>query len=415
MRWLSASALLLLLAGCLDIPPADPASGLAPPREWQTLPLPVGCASFCEPSVAVDTAGRILVLSDTMALSSDSGQSFEARELPPLPPAAPPGSLQNDALVQAGPDGRFYFSALITYYAPLVVGWALVLDGIQVASSADGARTWDVDTYLSVATTPDRSALGADRQWLVLGPGGEVYITYQQIPPVLGFFNGPAQPVATAFFLATPPGDIQVAHSTDGGRSFSPFTDATAEGDDSNILGAGLVGLEGAAYVPFHDFQSGSVLLARTDDGGTTFTRTAMGPVGDFFPTLGQAPDGRFWAAWRNADQGLTVATSPDGEAWTRQDWSTTGNVVSSPWLVATAGGVQVAWFERDSPNRFTVWHGESGPTGTPIVRPLETIEALFDDARMNTDFIHAARLADGRLAILAGDNADGEAHLLVG
>src|SRR5688572_11557020 len=122
------------LAGCQDdaptsLPAAEPAK-----RTWQQLDVPLGCSAFCEPNLAVDAQGRILAWSEgQLALSPDGGRTWETRQQPPPPLQAPPGAYQNDALVQAGPDGRFYFSALLTYFVPLVAGGALVLDGIQVA------------------------------------------------------------------------------------------------------------------------------------------------------------------------------------------------------------------------------------------------------------------------------------------
>src|SRR5688572_16907556 len=224
-----AALLVLLLSGCLGSGPTGnddsgdggstgkdpdgdgplPIGGAA--RNWTTVELPLGCAYFCEPTVAIDAGGAILVRSGQMAISLDGGASFEPRSPPPLPQAAPPGSFQNDGLVQAGPDGRFYFSALITYYSPELQ--SIVLDGLQVASSADDAVTWDVDTYLSAATTPQSTGLGADRQWLTFGGPGEVYLGYQQVRAALVYHPTLADPASR---VPPPPGEIQVAASQDG-------------------------------------------------------------------------------------------------------------------------------------------------------------------------------------------------------
>lgn len=367
---------------------------------WSILELPLTCRFFCEPSVAIQANGDTLVRSDGgLAFAGNGLASFSPRSPPPVPLAAAPGSFQNDGIVQAGPDGRFYFCALITLYEPTTR--SLLLDGIQVASSTDGGATWDRDAFLSVATTPTHAALGADRQWLTFGKPGELYLSYQQIPAV--FSNDPAlrgrEPA--------PPGALRMAFSSDGGRTFGDFVEASGE-EGFHILGAGAVDAGGRLYVPYNA-RTGTV-VAFSDDHGATFRRAQPSTAAaDFFPHLAVLADGTVVAAWKDAQGQVSTAASHDrGEHWDPPAaWGR--NATGSPWLVPHPVGFAVAWLEARGDGQFQVqaaWPGHAPTRTANLTAP--------DTARAYTDYVSAAALPGGGLAVVYGDTGAGRALLAV-
>ncbi len=406
---------ILLLSGCSgpavapDLQPQAPAD-----RAWTTLDSTLKCSYFCEPSVAVDAGGLILARSEgRMALSADDGRTWSPRDPPPVSQAAPPGAFQNDGLVQAGPDGRFYFSALITVYNAELQ--AILLDGLQVASSGDAGETWDADVYLSVATTPRSPGLGADRQWLTFGAPGEVYLSYQQVPALLVY-----HPVLSpaAFLLPSPPGDLMVAASADGGRTFSEFRNAVPpdQEGETQIIGAGAVS-GGRLFVPYLRFGArDEAAVAVSDNGGASFRAVPVGPPGDFFPRLAAAADGTLHMAWKTVEDDVVVASSADGgEIWTPATAWSAGNATSSPWMSVDAeGALDVVWLEALGGGSYRLMYRHGAAQAPGDATELARLEAP-DTVRAYTDYVHFDRLPDGRIAVIHGDIGTGKAFLIVG
>jgi hypothetical protein len=405
MRSLPLAAALLLLAGCAA-PTVQPGTAAGAPPPWTILPLGAPCPYFCEPSLAALPDGSVAVLSNgALSLAPRVDAAFAPRELPKVPREAFPGSFQNDGLVQAGPDGRLYFSALLTYYDPQTQ--SLLLDGLQVASSADGGKSWDRDAYLGAATTPTHPGLGADRQWLTFGKPGEVYLSYQQVGAVLTYGPlAPAQP-----YLPAPPGSMRVAASSDGGATFTDFREASAGERSYRIIGAGATDAGGRLAVPYNTGDGPKAALS--DDHGATFRQVAIAGGGaDFFPRLETLADGSWAATWKSNDERVLASVSADrGEHWSAPtEWG--ANATSSPWLVALPGGFGIAWLTVRGEGAYTVMAGrEQG--GARSVWAVANLTAP-KGARSYTDFVHAAALPDGRMAILFADTKERHAFLAV-
>lgn len=382
---------LLLAAGCTAPDAASPTPPVVRPPTL-LVDTQLGCARFCEPSIAALPDGRLLVLADALGFQASPGAPFQVRPTPPMPLEAPPSAFQNDAIVQAG-HGRFYYCALITAFDPVTL--SLVMDGIQVAWTDDDAQTWHT-TYLSVATTPTHSALGADRQWLTFGEAQDVYVSYQQITAVLSF-----GPLRGPLFAAKPPGSVRVAASRDGGQSFGDFQEAAAPGD-SYILGAGTT-LGQRLFVPYNSAHG--VKVAISDDHGATFRQVlAAAGTPDFFPRLEALANGSLALAWKDGSD-LRTAWSRDGSSWSAPaTWDT--NVTSSPWLVPSQDSWAVAWLHADGHGAYGLMLGRDAMS----VR-LANLTAP-DSPRAYTDYVMAAALPGGRVAVVGADTQAGAAYV---
>lgn len=403
MRFRLAFVLLVLaaaplLAGCAA--PAAPADGLdiAPAVGPDALAfrapvdVPLECRYSCyEPSIAVDSAGRVFIsdgVTADLAVSDDGGLSWRTLA-PPPPPEGAFGAIQSDVLVQVAPDDRLWFSALVIRQIPGI--GSNILEGIQVAASDDGGATWSLDVYLTPAVDPLAAVYVPDRQWLGFAQDGAVYLTYNQIPT-----------------------GIWSARSDDGGRTWSGWTRASpleARGGAIGQSGPPVVGAAGRVLVPAcaREGAASGVGVFASDDGGASFARVAMLPGGcSWFPILAVAPDGRIVAAWTTGVDVLVAWSEDEGASWTEP--ATWGEpAATSPWPLPDAeGSLVVAWFERDGDAAtLRVARGtlEGGPTDDVVV---------VDDVRgasrtpANTDYAHIARLPDGRLATVWAQTVEG-------
>ena len=417
------SALLVLspalLAGCIadTIPVPEDAAGLEGGDAGLRLLPPVAALTQCrgncfEPTVAAAPDGTLYVtdgIAGGIAVSRDGGATFETVPPPPMPPLTPRPAYQNDALVQVDAEGRLYFSALFTPYA-YVGTFTMTLLGIQVAMSEDGGKTWAVNTFLSLSSTPQSAPVGNDRQWLAFGPGGEVYLSYKTISPVF---------VGGVGFLPMA-GTVWLARSDDQGRTFSPFRAVTApeEALGSLIAGAAVVDAEGRVLLPYLTFAGGDggrLRVGISEDGGKTFTRVdAYVPpggkrAGTYFPVLAAGPDG-VHLAWNDAAGAVLMSTSRDGgRTWSEPvAWSDPAHsVTSSPWVLARAdGALDVAYFDLGEDQVSASIHVVRGPAdGAPAHRAeAAPLVKGFKGKPAHTDFAHLAHLPGGRVATVWAD-----------
>jgi hypothetical protein len=209
------------------------------------------------------------------------------------------------------------------------------LSAIQVAWSDDGGETWGSNIVAEIASTSPQAVVVADRQWLGFGRGRTVYLSYSQVPS-----------------------GLYVLRSDDGGHSFPRFTRAVGTEQRGTIGTAGpvVVAASGRLLLPYFadvtptNPSSGSVRVALSDDGGTTFTphdvfRAPSGNgAGAGFPILSLDGRGRAWVAWWGGKSSTMVSTSTDdGERWSGAiDWGPPGAAGwTCPWI-ATPGTTDV-------------------------------------------------------------------------
>ena len=382
----------LLSAGCLaDEPAPRAAPGPLPATGWafgQAVVALEQCASSCyEPSVAADPQGRLFVVdgsTSAVAVSEDGGLTWDQRAPPAFP--LPVDGVQSDVLVQVAPSGRLYWSAL-------VVLRPAALEGIQVAWSDDGAKTWLGSTHISPATVTPQ-VLSPDRQWLGFAPDGTLYVTYNQIPT-----------------------GIWIARSDDDGKTWSGWTRAAPlEGRSGGVGQSGppVVGLDGTVFVPACEGvasqeTSPRTLVFRSHDQGATFESSVVDAACSWFPIAAVAPDGTLVVA--NQPDGVQVAWSTDGGVTFQgpRQWGQ-GTATAGIWPVTRLDGeLFVAWFEDGSASSaLHVARGAlaEGPAEDVVAGTASGEGTSRTSAR--TDFASSALLPDGRLAVVwvEGDQA---------
>ncbi|HVL49111.1 MAG TPA: sialidase family protein [Candidatus Thermoplasmatota archaeon] len=404
----------VLLAGCLlgeapgaatQPPPPPPTMG-----EFVTLPTGLACRSApCEPTVAVDGAGRLIVLgNDGLGVSLDEGRSFEKRPRPPIPPPAPPGSFDNDATLYVDASGKLYYHALVTTFEPNAR--ALILHGIHVAVSADAGVTWPVNTHLSLASATPRQTLGSDRQWLAADGNATVYLWYARVSPAFAV----ASPVGTP----SPVGGVMLARSDDGGRTFGDFRPVAPDQPDAACAnGPGVVDPAGRLHIAFRcspraaslDRTTGFV-VATSSDRGQTFTRSLVNATANWLPVLDRARDGAVHAAWVSVPNGqVATSTSRDGGAtWSAPVGWTEANErgAPGPWVLARADGrLDVLLYLETAPRQYQVVLARGFPDGSDATRAVLVPKLDVTSGRAgNTDFAHFAHLPDGRVVAVWGE-----------
>lgn len=352
--------------------------------------------SFCyEATIARLDDGTLVVsngLGPSLARLAPADAAFTPMPAPRVPAGAAPGVLQTDAMVLAdGP--TLYYSALLGDYSPPAGN--IWLMGIQLARSDDAGTTWSSNLLLNLPEGAD-STFGADRQW-VAARGEDVYVSFQQVSPVLGGDASLALSLAAEAASA-----IRVAASHDGGHSFGSFVEAFPRVAEpaSHIGGPPVVLPDGRLAVPalrYRPVSPSSIEVAVSADGGATFQPivvSAGDPIGDFFPILAEGSAG-LALAWRQEGRIVTAESDDGGRSWTAPvaRMGPDGSTGCSPWLAALPGGdwvLHVAVADPENTSASTL-RFEVGPPGDPLwhTADFEARVAHPPGGRPNTDFTH--------------------------
>ncbi len=280
--------------------------------------------------------------------------------------------LVSDVSIAFGPGG--------TAYICVVVADGGNGSGVDVLRSSDGGKTFSAPVEVYTDTT---GAVFNDKPWVAVdrsrGPNrGTIYVAWNadgegsaEADP-----DG-ARPESRAVDSDVANG-IEIARSTDGGRTFSaPVQVADFDVDHFYIGAIPVVAPDGTLDVAFLSMDSGGLAdgigLVSSEDGGQTFTpvhviqHSMVGlpdhlPNSTFrnisLPTFAISPkDGALVVAWsdyRNQDADVMASTSTDGgKTWTvavRVNHDRVGNKKDQfqPVIAVAPNGVfTCAWFDR--------------------------------------------------------------------
>jgi hypothetical protein len=312
--------------------------------------------------------------------STDGGNTFTDVILPGWDPATGGTGLfkhvqaGGDPVLAFAPDGTLYYNALVydfsfANHTP---------SGVAVAVSHDGGANWAAPVMVHYESANN---FFNDKEWIAAGANGDVYVTW-----TLFKSNKPHGYISS---------NIVASVSHDHGATWS---DPIAVSDSSHPFDQGsspAVAPDGTVYVAYEgnqadDVSRDQIVLARSTDGGLTFTNTELGRVYDdvgcyplnvaqgrarlsfeqfrlsSFPSLAIDPTtGHLVIAWAD-DQlnagcaagassfsGLTnnpvkLITSANGTTWTAPNIITSGKDKAYPAVGANAGRIVVGYYTRD-------------------------------------------------------------------
>jgi hypothetical protein len=170
-----------------------------------------------------------------------------------------------DPALAFGPDGTLY-------YANIVFSRTSFASGVAVSTSHDGGISWSAPNMVSYV---DSGNYFNDKEWIAAGPNGRVVVTWTS------FSLGPHG----AGYLSSP---IVAAFSKDGGKTWNrqgwPVSDAAHPFDQGSFPQFGPDGTLYVAYeggTPSSGYSQDATVVARSTDGGTSFSNTEVGRVYD--------------------------------------------------------------------------------------------------------------------------------------
>jgi len=312
--------------------------------------------------------------------SIDGGSTFRDVLLPGWDPATGGNGLfkhvqaGGDPVLAFAPDGTLYYSALVYDFSFA----NRTPSGVAVASSRDGGATWTTPVMVHYEAANN---FFNDKEWIAAGAGGNVYVTW-----TLFKSNKPNGYISS---------NIVEAVSHDYGATWSS---PIAVSDSAHPFDQGsspAVAPDGTIYVAYEGNQASDVtkdqiVLARSTDGGQTFTNVELGRVYDdfgcyplnvaqgrqrlsfeqfrisSFPSLAIDPTtGGLAVAWSDnqnnagcaagasAFSGTTnnqvkLVTSANGTTWTAPRIITSGADKVYPAVGANHGRTVVGYYTRD-------------------------------------------------------------------
>ena len=280
-----------------------------------------------------------------------------------------------DPVLAFSPDGTLYFLSLVYNF-----NFAnRTPSGLAVASSRDGGATWSRPVMVHYE---DANTFFNDKNWIAAGKGGNVYVTwtlFKMDDHGLGYISS----------------HIVEAVSHDHGATWSSPITVSDSAHFSDQGSSPAVAPDGTVYVAYEGNQANDVtkdqtVLARSTDGGLTFTNVELGRVYDdvgcyptnvaqgrarlsfeqfrvsSLPSLAIDPTtGGLAVAWSDDQNnpgcaagaasfsGLTnnqvkLVTSTDGITWTAPRIITSGADKVYPAVGANAGRTVVGYYTRD-------------------------------------------------------------------
>lgn len=203
--------------------------------------------------------------------SVDGGSTFTNVLLPGWDPATGATGLfkhvqaGGDPVLAFAPDGTLYYSALVYDFSFA----NRTPSGVAVAVSHDGGATWGRPVMVHYE---DANNFFNDKEWIAAGADGNVYVTWTLFKGNRG--HG---------YISS---NIVEAVSHDSGRTWS---DPITVSDSAHPFDQGsspAVAPDGTVYVAYEGNQASDVtkdqiVLARSTDGGQTFTNVELGRVYD--------------------------------------------------------------------------------------------------------------------------------------
>lgn len=141
--------------------------------------------------------------------------------------------------------------------------------GVAVAVSTDGGAHWSAPRMVSFTSSNNTFN---DKEWLAVAPDGTVYLTWTRFSfnPSKGYRESP----------------IVVSKSTDGGNTWSDWVNVSDPAHPFDQGSNPAVGPDGTLYVAYEGsagpgFSQDALIVARSTDGGATFTNTEVTRVFD--------------------------------------------------------------------------------------------------------------------------------------
>jgi PKD repeat protein len=237
------------------------------------------------------------------------------------------------------------------YFSYITFSRSSIAGGVAVSKSNDGGLTWlapVVVAWNSATEFQDKEYLAVDTTGSIFD--GNVYITW------------------TRFANDAP---IYFSRSTDGGVTFSDPFQISDPSYDSNQGSLPVVGPDGVIYVAWLNFDTGSIRMVKSTNGGQSFGDPF--PVADItqipsplpgggfrdnsFPTMAVDPvNGNIFIAWsdfRNGDADIYFTRSTNGGSTWSEAVRINDDLFGSnahqffPWLsVAPDGKLFAGWYD---------------------------------------------------------------------
>ena len=285
-----------------------------------------------------------------------------------------------DPVLAFNRDGsRLYYSGLVCNFDK----FPRQISGVAVAVSKDGGAHWDAPVMVTSAATGD---FFQDKEWIGVGNDGTVYVTWTR------FYQGPRG----LGYLRSP---IVMASSKTGGKSWSSVKEVSDAAHPYNQGSQVAMAPDGTLYVayegatPTSGYAQDALIVARSTDGGRTFTNAEVARVYDdldcyptqqpgaqnrqtlsfeqfrinSYPSLAiDASNGKLAIVWAD-NQGagscgnggttftgvtsnqVKLVTSADGLTWSGPTTITTGAADKVyPSVGANAGRIVVGYYTRE-------------------------------------------------------------------
>ncbi len=280
------------------------------------------------------------------------------------------------------------------------------LGNLSVGASRDGGKTW-TGTPIAV------QAPFVDRPWLVGGPDGTVYLTYQDVQ-----FGMPS----VIWFLK----------STDHGRTFSTAVPVTTGTQNGAFTWTGNFVVSGQDLYSVYTRRaqptivtgldaggSETVWVAKSHDGGATWTQqliaTMPNPASYLYPVISMDAGGALHAVFASksvGDRPVWYTTSTDKAAtWTSPIPLTTGTAGFAPWIAAgDSGEAVVIWYGSPNPvanvgtgggtHDWYLYWARISDFGSTITSGTTTVKPLFKGNATMPEFNQVRLDSQGKMRI---------------
>lgn len=283
-----------------------------------------------------------------------------------------------DPVMAFGSDGTLYFASL-TYNLDK---FPREMSGVAVAKSTDGGRHWAPPVMVNYNASGD---FFNDKEWLSVSNDGTVNLTwtkFYQGPKGLGYIKSP----------------IVISQSKNGGKSWSSVKEVSDASHPYNQGSQSAMAPDGTLYVsyegasPTTGYNTDEVVVAKSTNGGTSFTNSEVARVfddldcypiqlpggqgrqtlsGEQFrlpinPSLAIDPTTGLIAVGWTDDEGagscgnggttfsgttsnqVKIVTSTNGSSWTVQKLTNTAPDKAFASVGANAGVLSVGYYTRD-------------------------------------------------------------------